>query len=311
MKIPFERTIAGAYRFAFTNFLSILGIGWFPYLLLSAIVGGLVYYYAPSFIALFHTVQVPKPDPADAMRFVGAILGAEALIVPLFLVISSMVTVGVMRKALGLHPGPVFFFFSLGSQVWRLIGSYLLLLLLLWGGAIVAGILIGVVYYLLDKAAPSAAAPVTVLLGIAAFFYWIYAFVRVYFFVPAIVVAENHIGISRSWRLGKGNFWRIVGILLIMSIPIGIAAQMIEGPVLQFGLGGTQTVLGPNPTPEDMQNFFSLLLGALKKVGPVLLVIQLVHWTLLSGLMGGAIANAYNLVTGGSDIAPAPAKATA
>jgi hypothetical protein len=131
------------------------------------------------------------------------------------------------------------------------------------------------------------------------------------FFIPAVVVAENHIGIRRSWHLGKGNFWRIVGILLIMTIPVGIAAQTIEGPVLQMGLGEVQNVMGAHPSPEDMQKFFALLLQAVRKVGPILLLIQLVHWVLLSGLMGGAVANAYSLVTGGPDIAPAPAKAPA
>jgi hypothetical protein len=312
MKIPFERTIAGAYRFVFTNFFSILGIGWFPYLLLSGIVGGLIYYLAPSFMQTIQLLQVQKPDPADAMRLGIAVLGAEGIIVPVFLLISAMVTVGVMRKALGQHPGPVFFFFSLGGQVWRLIGSYLLILVLAWGAAIVAGGLIGLGYFLLSKVAPAAAAPITVLLGIAAFLYWIYAFVRVYFFVPAVVVAENHVGIRRSWHLGRGNFWRIIGIMLIMTIPIGIAAQTIEGPILQFGLGGSvQAQLGPHPSPEDLRNLVSLLFAAVKKVGPILLLIQLVHLVLLSGLMGGAVANAYNLVTGGPDIAPAPAKATA
>jgi hypothetical protein len=245
------------------------------------------------------------------MQLVAKVLWAEAIVVPLLLLVSSMVTVGVLRKALGQHPGPVFFFFSLGSQVWRLIGSYLLVFLLIWGGAVVAGGLIGLTYFLLQKAAPTAAGPITVLLGIAAFLYWIYAFVRIFFFIPAVVVAENHIGLRRSWHLGRGNFWRIVGILLIMTIPIGIAAQMIEGPVLQFGLGVVQAPIGPHPSPDEIRKFFTVLLEAVKKVGPALLLIQLVHWVLLSGLMGGAVANAYNLVTGGPDIAPAPAKATA
>ncbi|MEI9886357.1 MAG: hypothetical protein WDN08_07605 [Rhizomicrobium sp.] len=32
-------------------------------------------------------------------------------------IVQAMVNVGLMRKALGQHPGPVFIFFSLGSQV--------------------------------------------------------------------------------------------------------------------------------------------------------------------------------------------------
>lgn len=311
MKIPFERTISGAYRFAFTNFLSILGIGWFPYLLLAALLGGLVYHFAPQVIDLFNTIREQKPNPAEALRFVGSILGAEALVLPAFMVISAMVTVGVMRKALGQHSGPVFFFFSLGSQVWKLVGSYLLLFLLMIGLVIVL-VMAGIaVYFLLDKFAQAAAIPVTVLLGIAGYCFFFYALVRVSFFIPAVVVAENHIGIRRSWHLGGGNFWRIVGIFLIMTIPVGIAAQTIEGPVLQLGLGDMQTVIGPHPTAEDMKNFFALLFQAIKKVGPIFLLIQLVHWVLLSGLMGGAVANAYSLVTGGPDIVPAPAKASA
>ncbi len=37
MKIPFERTIACAHRFAYSNILAILGIGWFPFLLAALI----------------------------------------------------------------------------------------------------------------------------------------------------------------------------------------------------------------------------------------------------------------------------------
>jgi len=72
MKIPFERTVAGAYRFAFANILSILGIGWFPVVLLGLIFAGLVYTLLPQLTARIRPggllyartpYIVPLPEP--------------------------------------------------------------------------------------------------------------------------------------------------------------------------------------------------------------------------------------------------------
>ncbi len=69
VKIPFERTIASAYRFAFTNILSIIGIGWFPFLLLAALIGGLIYLWLPQLgelVAMIGKAQdKPNFDPAQ------------------------------------------------------------------------------------------------------------------------------------------------------------------------------------------------------------------------------------------------------
>ncbi len=138
MKIPFERTISGAYRFAFANILSIIGIGWFPFLLFGAVVTGLVMLWLPQlteFWSVFgKAANGPKIRPGAVPVRAGA--GHRLLYCWLSCRCSwsqAMVHVGLMRKALGLHPGPVFIFFSLGSQVWRLLGSYVLLMLLAWG----------------------------------------------------------------------------------------------------------------------------------------------------------------------------------
>ncbi|MBV9904774.1 MAG: hypothetical protein JO346_09365, partial [Alphaproteobacteria bacterium] len=104
-------------------------------------------------------------------------------------------------------------------------------------------------------------------------------------------------------------FWRIIGIVLIMTIPLSMAAQTIMQPVLQFYMGGAVQTLPPHASPEDMKQFFSTMWNAIKHAGPWLLVIQLVQMGLSSGLMGGAIAQAYNLVTGGPEIVPPKASA--
>ena len=218
MKIPFERTIVGAYRFTFANLLSILGIGWLPFLLLGLVVIALVYALLPQLAALAN-LDPNRIDAAEVMRLVAPMVGSVLIVVAVALVAKAMVAVGVIRKALGLHPAPVFVFFSLSAPVWRMIGAYFLLVLFVWGVALALGFGIAGIAFLLSKISSALQGLVTTVLVCAAVIWGIYAIVRVQFFLPAVVVAESHIGIRRSWHLGRGNFWRIVGIMLLAILP--------------------------------------------------------------------------------------------
>ena len=295
MKIPFERTIASAYRFAFTNVLSIIGIGWFPFLLVAALGAGLVFLLTPSLHDLW--LQDGKTlDIARLMTRIVPLVGAGLLLGVALFVAQAMVTVGLMRKALGRHPGPVFIFFSLGGQVWRLIGANILAMLLILGGVALAGLAIAAAGFGLGKVAPNAAPFVTglfVFVGVLAYFYSI---LRLSFFIPAVVVAENHIGLRRSWHLGRGNFWRIVGILLIVSLPVQMAASTITSTIMQMAM--VPALMLP-PTPgADAQKIIADLLELWRRVGPYVVVVQILYFALLSGLTTGAVAAAYTAVTG-------------
>ncbi len=130
-----------------------------------------------------------------------------------------------------------------------------------------------------------------------------YALIRVQFFLPVIVVAENHVSIGRSWALGRGNFWRILGILLIMTLPAGFAVSTITSSFLQMYM----QPVDPSASPDAVAQ--SLLL-AFRKVGPVYALVELVYIIAVSALVMAAGANAYRLVTGGEEIVPPqPAKA--
>ena len=97
MKIPFERTIASAYRFAFTNILSIIGIGWFPFLLFAALVGGMVYLWMPQIAEFFSMIGKPQdPQAFDAAHFISLLAplaGASFLIIVGFILAHPMVRV--------------------------------------------------------------------------------------------------------------------------------------------------------------------------------------------------------------------------
>ena len=315
MKIPFERTISGAYRFAFTNILSIIGIGWFPFLLFGAIVTGLVMLWLPQLAEFWSIVgKAPSgPQAFDKARFLALLaplIGSYLLIIFALVVAQAMVNVGIMRKALGQHPGPVFFFFSLGGQVWRLLGSYVLLMLLAWGMMLVLGLGIAAISYGVGQASAPAQAAVTGILIVLAFLWCIYALVRVAFFIPVVVVAENHIGIRRAWHLGKGNFWRILGIMLIVTLPLSMAVNTVTSSMLQMAMG-SEFGGAVATTPAESQRILMDLLHAVGKIWPYYVVLQLINLILQAGLLAGASANAYRLVTGGDEIAPPPAKVPA
>ena len=305
MKIPFERTLVGAYGFAFTNALSILGIAWFPFLLVGLTVGGLVYSLLPLFNNLLAT-SADKWDETQIVPFVTSLIGSAVVLLVVFFLAYAMVMVGLMRKALGQHPAPVYFYFSLGEQMWRMIGAYLLLLLLAWGVMIAFGIGLAIVGFVLAKVSQAAQSIAMALLILGGIFGGTYALVRVQFFLPAVVVAEHHIGLHRSWNLGRGNFWRIVGIAILVTLPAYIVFTTLISVVLQISMANHAAVLtgfSAHPmngtvSPEEVRQYMQTILTALEKSWPVLAVLQLLYLITLTGLTAGAVATAYNLVTG-------------
>jgi hypothetical protein len=306
VKIPFERTIAAAYRFVASNFVSVLGIGWFPFLVLVLIGAALLRSVMPR-LELVLQIGQEKWSPDQAGQILAPIVGAGFVFAVTVILAAAMVIVGMMRKALGQHPAPIYFFFSFGSQVWRMIGAYVLLLLLLWAVTIGVAIGIGIVSAVLSKALPAAQVPVTVLLPCVAVLWGIYAIVRLQFFLPAVVVAENHIGLRRSWQLGRGNFWRIIGIVIVIILPIGIVHSILTNILLQ-------TPMTVNPatmmTPEQVRAYFAATMNAAGRVWPLLVLIEMLYMVIVTGLAAGAIANAYNYVAGTGDTVATPTGST-
>jgi len=298
MKIPFEQTIAGAYRFALSNIVSVFGIGWFPFALAAAGASLAVINVLPLFSGLIRE-GTNEIDTARLGAVIGPIIGTVVLVLCGVIVAQAMVNVGLMRKALGQHPAPVFVFFSLGRQVWQLIGSYLLLMLLAWGALALAACAIVAVSLLLQKYASSAQILVTVLLVIAAYVGGIYAIIRITFFIPAVVVAENHISLRRAWHLGKGNFWRIVGVLIIVMVLPSMALSTIMQAIVQMFVGPPIAFNPEGATPAQVQAFLEKAMTALIKAGPYIAALEFVYVIVASGLLAGAVAAAYNgVVTG-------------
>jgi hypothetical protein len=288
MKIPVGKTLEAAFSFGLKNFLSVLGVVWFPVLAMIVLIGGAAFL---AIVSMHGSFPDPKIDPAGFMHTLLHFSALFSWVWAVFLIAASMIQVGLLRKALGLHPGPVFIYFSLGSEVWRMVGAMLLLFVIMMGLAI-GFVLAGLAAYGIAHVAMGEPGSYWIT-GLAAVVLWcgyIYAIVRISYFVPAVVVAENHIGIGRAWSLAGGNFWRIIAIVLVISLAVNIVASMVSSIFApSFMMTFTQQ--------SDPAEFLHHYMTYLSTFGPLLGIVYLLQTVLLYGLLAGAAANAYRAVT--------------
>jgi hypothetical protein len=301
-KIPLERTIGDTYRFAFSNILSIFGIAWLPCVVTAALIAAVVWWLLPDFAAVDWS---SAPDMGHN-REVGLALWLKLLSVlpPVYLVIYvlfAMITVGIQRKALGLHPGPVFVYFSFGGGVWRLLGGIILAMLLLLlnvlctEAVVFATFWAGEHYHL-----PSVWGLVEAIAVIAGVCWFFYSIVRLLFFLPPAVVAEGGFGLARSWELGRGNFWRIFAIIMACvfgpMLVISMVSQIVVMPFMGQALMQIQQAAQNNEvlTPQQM---WAIIGPPLHNFLPLWIAYEIVTLPILLGLQNAVSAFAYKNLT--------------
>lgn len=82
-------------------------------------------------------------------------------------------------------------------------------------------------------------------LGLFVVMIWVYVKLMV---APAVIVVEEIgalDGIRRSWHLTRGNWWRILGITLVVGIMVGVIAQIVMIPISLLS-GFLSTVVSPH-----------------------------------------------------------------
>lgn len=324
-KIPVEATLVGAYRFVFTNIVSIIGTLWLPFVVMAALIAGLLYVVLPH---AFWTANIPDYDtPKALLSALLPVIYIYPLVALIALIAVSMMFVGLMRHALGHKQTTTFVYFSLDAPVWRMTAARLLtdIVLLLLG--IVLILLFCLAYKFALPGMPRLPAHTTllfwlnfpvwlaltchiahncqsvvphvqaitglVILGFVEICVMIYAALRLYFFLPSVVVAENRIGLGRSWSLGGGNFWRIFVVTLLVVVPIsiitGLVYRMTVAPVVHAGMH--------SPHPRPLFGALTAYLRVYLPLLPIVLAIKVVDRIVFFGLLMGASGTAYNIAT--------------
>lgn len=210
-KFPVWATVKDAYGYVFHNYKEIVRdnlavIGAY----LGVLIGGLVVVTLLPFV-LGEILPHIFFTPVYAILIIAWIA--------LMVYAGAVLMVSFMRQAMGLPKV---------KQNWRpfsdhdanaFILSILLMYAIMLGGLVVT-LLLGVGGAFVSKLA---AAGIILVCNCAV----LYAFIRAYWLIAPVVVAEHHIALKASWKLDKGNFWRIFGVSLGIYIPFFIVIELV------------------------------------------------------------------------------------
>jgi len=290
-KLPAGPTIRFAYSFAFGQLGTIIGLIWAPMVVI-AVLRFLPY-------GLGDTALSPDQNLAafNAAQLRIVVFGLASLF------FYACVCVSVTQQALGLRKGTAIFHFAVGRTELRLWSGFMLLTLIL--GALLVGVVLatdGVVMLLARSGNAALAQGAMGWMLFAGACAVMFVLVRLSFLLVPISVAEGTMGFERGWRLTSGNFWRISGILFVVTLPVVIVT--VGGIIGLIGEDLAKlAAVAPKLTQEVLQNRMQVILGHHM---PMMIGIDLIAAPFLLGLTLGASAFAYKTLAAAS---PPPLKA--
>lgn len=182
------------------------------------------------------------------LGFAGGILLFGVLTVFISAVLQGAMVVPVARSVLSRRTG--------FRQMWRLARSRAWALVrlagLLFAGVMLTVLLFAVLAVLLISTVGGIGALVLIPLGTAFFVLWTWIYIKVMVAPAAVVIEELGAldGLRRSWQLTRGNWWRILGITLVVGIMVGVIAQVVMIPISLLSTFFTG-VVSPHGGPEQ------------------------------------------------------------
>ena len=287
-KLPVAQTIIEAYRFALGQLGTIIGLIWLPLVLVTLL------NFLPEAGAAGDDAST---NPVAAGT--GALEGLAILVLTQLLY--AIIYVAVTRQALGLRQGNAIIHFALGPPEFRMFGASLLFTLASFGCLILFAMLLVAVTGLV--AAEGANAVIILLGGAAALgagFAAVYALIRLgYLLIPATTI-ENRVDLGRGWALTRGNFWRIVLVLLVAAAPV----LVIETATILTIMGKEIVAALPpvNSTQAVIQQHVGMMEDVVRRHMPELLGLSLILAPFNIGLNISASAFGYRALVPDGEI---------
>ncbi|HKT56919.1 MAG TPA: hypothetical protein VJR25_09110, partial [Microbacterium sp.] len=207
--------------------------------------------------ALFSRLDNVPPGSSDYDQLMAGSVGFTVLVgVVLSLVVGAfsvlvqaVVVVDVARGVLAERPTLREIWAQVRPVAWRLIGyAALLIAALVVAIAVAAGIAIA-----LGVANWAVGVIVAVFALLASIPLWLWLSTKLVL-TPAVILLENatiRAGIARSWRLTRGRFWPILGVIVVIQLAFAALGQAIAVPFSVLG-GLTSAIVAP--TGGDSQD---------------------------------------------------------
>ncbi len=295
-KLPVFKTVGRAYWFLFKNFFEILRVSWFGVLIYVALFG--LAFFAVSFYAQFSSLN-PFSENRTVILF-AAWIGAVFLI-------QIMLVMAIMRVFFDRPRGSGFIYLRFGvpearfiafDMIWLLIVAAIMTVYFLtyWGLTLILPPALSYFILLFDNVIiliQQSAAMVAIL----SILYVITAIVlAVALMAPLIIIgmrfaiaqstimAEDKIGLMRTWRLTQGNFWRLLGAYILAWIPLlGFEALQRAFLPMEF----EKKILSIPPGNLDMLRALVTPTDIVELIG-VAFVSYLTLWAVMGGVSGAA-----------------------
>jgi hypothetical protein len=224
-RVPVIAAVRDAYLFAFHHLGSVIGLIWVPMLVLT--------------VAGFFSMQRYYNALIDVLVGGNATaLGPSVLMVLGYMVAAlllyAVILVAVAQLALGQRPGGAKIHFAFGAPEWRmfraLAGLLGLALLLILTAALLGDSLMT----LIGKVRLSQTQDGAVLLLLVYVLLVVLA-PRFLMLLPAVSVVESEPVLRRCWTLSAGNFWRLLGVLVAIFLPVlvlfAVTQTLLSGPM--------------------------------------------------------------------------------
>jgi hypothetical protein len=202
------------------------------------------------------------------------------------LLLSALMCVGVVQLALGGRPSTALIYIAFGPSEGRLFRAFCGFVGLLFMGAIMVLIIANVAVtagarsHGLEQGVSAvmmlALVAGTVMLG-----------ARVLALAPAIAVGETAPVLRRAWALSAGNFWRLVGVLLALFLPVLLFSVLLE---LGLGQKGATTAA----TTPALQVIAAMMHA--RQILPLTCGLSFFFSPLVIGLYCGASVSAWRAV---------------
>ncbi|MBU6156689.1 MAG: hypothetical protein KJS87_07140 [Alphaproteobacteria bacterium] len=285
-KIPVFATVSRTYGFLLGDIATVLQVAWLP----MAVAAGLNFYYGQS----LNPAEIVKGGPEAAMQASALSFGIGIA----SMVASLMVTVGLLRVVMyGQRPAAPFYLWF-GMAELRLLLAYTLL-----GIAFIAAILaFALVMGILGAAVASTPAAPLVAVAAGAFviaMFW--ALIRLTL-IPAVIVAENNLGVERAWALSGGNALRLLAILILTYLPFAvimvfITFTMVGLPFPDFaGLGGDS--MDAKAIEQAVQAWQKSFMDTMYANWLTISILNFISSIVSAVLYAGIAGNAYMAVAG-------------
>lgn len=250
MKLPVLKAFAAALAYFFTHILTIVRILWLPLLLMIAA----TVYVMPDYLqsAMAASALEGEPDPAQALSLVGSMLATMGLLLLVAAIAYPMMISGLLRHIVRGESPSLPFYLRYGADEFRILLTFILLIIMIMIVYIVGAIGVFAVTAALVAISPKVGGAIAGLVAIALVVALIWFLLRMSLAFPATIGARK-IGIAESWRVTKGNAWRLLfyWILWVIVFLIGGCIFLVLALPQYAGLLGE--MMGAATDPSAMR----------------------------------------------------------